>query len=144
MKDNTDKADRLMAKIMKDFPMESPSTGFTEGVMERVQAESRVSESRPLIGRTGWIGIAAGFILLLGLIFLEYDGQAPEEAGWLAQHMPSLKIPVFDFSFTDLFSWINLDDPTLFWIFTGIGGIILLGFLQRLFGTLHFRNLHNL
>lgn len=142
--DKTDKEDRLVAEIMRDFEMESPPSGFTDRVMQRIQAESHAHESRPLISRAGWIGIAAGFCLLLGLIFLEYDSQAPADAGWLAQYLPSLGFPAVDFSLENLLSWINAGNSTLLWIFTGIGGLFLLAFFQRLFENWHFRNLYTL
>jgi hypothetical protein len=144
MIDKTNKDDRLLADVMKDFRMEGPSSGFTERVMESIQAESQMNAYRPLIGRAGWIGIAAGFCLLLGLIFMDYDSQVPAESGWLAQQLNSVHIPAFQFSFSDLFSRINLDDPVLFWILTGITGAVLLAFLHRLFETRHMRNLFTL
>ena len=141
----TEKEDRLISDIMKDFRMESPSPGFTEKVMQGIQLQGKnVKASGPLIGRSGWIGIAAGLGLLLGLLFLEYDNAVPEEAGWLEQRLPLIGLPSVNFSIGDLFSWINLDSPALFWISIGIGGIVLLGFLQQLIDKIHLRNIYTL
>lgn len=141
MKNKTGKEDRLISDIMKDFRMESPSPGFTERVIQGIHAQSdnSVPVSSPLISRAGWIGIAAGFFILLGIIISQYDSDIPSESGILAERLPSVSLPAIDFSFPDLFNWINLDSPTLFWIFTGIGGIFLLGLLERVISKIGFR-----
>ena len=138
MNKRNDTENQLVSGLMKDFRRENPSPGFTQGVMERIRLQDSLMKSRPLIGRAGWIGIAAGLCLLLGLIFLDAGDQAAEEAGWLSQNLPSLGIPFNEFDFADLFAWMHPEDPAMFWIFASIGGFILLAFLQRLFGARYY------
>lgn len=144
MRKNKSKEDQLVSGIMKDLKMESPSPGFTDRVMHTIQMDSDTSALRPtpLIGRAGWIGISAGICLLFVLIILGYDSEVPAEAGWLAQRLSSISLPAVDFSFWDLFSWINFTSPTLFWIFTGIGGIIALAFIERLIDHIKIRQFY--
>ena len=124
--------------------MESPPSGFTDRVMQNIQLESTayVKRSSPLISKAGWIGIAASLTLLIVLVFFGSSGESTAEAGLLAERLPSFSIPEVNFSFGDLFSWINLDSPTLFWIFTGIGGIALLAFLERIISNVRSRNFY--
>ena len=144
MKNSTDREDRMVSRMMSDFRLENPSQGFTDRVMQGIQMKSSTVDSRPLIGRAGWVGIAAGFCLLLGLIFMDSGVQSTEKAGWLSQNLPSIRIPAVDFRVLDWFAWMHPDDPTLFWIFVGIGGFILLGFLQQIFGIRHNRQINTL
>lgn len=143
MKNKTGKEDRLISEIMKDFRMESPSPGFTDRVMQNIQAQSDASLSvaRPLISKAGWIGIAVGFCIILGIVIFGSDSEVPSESGSLFDSIPFINSLSIEFSYPDLFNWINIDNPTLFWIFTGIGGIFLLGLLERLIsriGSRHF------
>lgn len=144
MKKRTGKEDRLVSEIMKDLQMENPSPGFTNKVMQSIQMQSNISAMRssPLISKAGWIGIAAGLCLVFVFLFLGYDSEVPPETGWLAQHMPSISFPAFDFSFGDLFSRIYPDSSTLFWIFTGVGGIFILAFLERLIDNIRIRHFY--
>lgn len=144
MKKRMSKEDQLVSGIMKDLRMESPSPGFTGRVMHSIQLESNLSATRPspLISKAGWIGIAAGLCLVLVFVFLGYDSEVQAEPGWLAQRMPSINLPEVNFSFGDFFSRIYPDSPTLFWIFTGIGGIILLAFLERLIDNIRIRHFY--
>jgi hypothetical protein len=142
MKNKTGKEDRFISEIIKDFRMESPSPGFTDRVMQNIQAQSdpSVCEVRPLIGRTGWIGIAVGFCIILGIIVFGYDSDVPSESGSLFDRIPFIDALSIEFSFQDLFSWINFENSTLYWIFTGIGGILLLGLLQRIINSIGSRH----
>ena len=142
MKKKTGKEDRLISEIMKDFRMESPSPGFTDRVMQNIQAQSDASIPvvRPLIGRAGWIGIVVGFCIILGIIIFGPESEVPSESGSLFDSIPFLNSLSIEFSYSDLFSWINIDNPTLFWIFTGIGGIFLLGLLERIISRIGFRH----
>lgn len=140
--DRPEKEERLLAEIMKDFRMENPPSGFTANVMGRLEGVN-VSEGtyRPLISRAGWIGIAAGFLIILALIFTSSETQVPGESGWLSQQFDQVAQPVGNLLSADLFSWIKLDNPVLFWIITGIAGFVLLAVLQRLITS---RPLHHL
>lgn len=141
MKNGKSREDRLVSDIMKDFKMESPSDGFTERVMQNIQLERSIPAvySRPLINTTGWIGIAVSLLVLIIFVFLSTANEAPSETGGLIQRLPSINMPSVDFNFSSIFGWMNLNSPTLFWIFTGIGGIILLGFLERVFNRIRIR-----
>ena len=128
------KEDRLVSGIMKDFQVESPPPRFTEKVMQSIQQEKSYSAigSQPLISKGGWIGIAAGLSILVVLIFIGDGSEVPGEAGYFGQILSSLSFPELKFSFTRLFNWNIFDSPTLFWISTGVGGILLMAFLERL------------
>lgn len=141
MKNGKSREDRLISNIMKDFKMESPSEGFTDKVMQTIQSEQAIPamEPRPLINTAGWIGITVGLLVPILLLFLGAGNEVPSEAsGWM-QRLPSINLPSFDFQYNGLFSWINLSSSTLLWIFTGIGGIILLTFLERVFNEIRMR-----
>ncbi len=135
------KEDRLVSDIMKNFQSESPSTGFTVKVMESIQLEKSYSSisSQPLISKSGWIGITAGLGILIVLIFLGYGSEVPGEAGYFGQILSSLRFPEINFSFTRLFNWNIFDSSTLFWISTGVGGILLLAFMERLLHRIRIR-----
>lgn len=134
MKNGMKREDKLVSDIMKDFTMESPSDGFTDRVMQNIQLERNISpiSSGSLIGTWGWIGIAAGILVLFLLVFLGGSIEPSSGTGGLIQRFSSIQPPSIDFQFKSVLSWINLSSPTLLWIFTGIGGIILLSFLERL------------
>ena len=146
MKNGLNKEDHLVSEIMKDFKMESPSDGFTDRVMQNIQLEPDIPavSSRPLISNAGWIGIAVSLFVLILFVFFGTGNEVPAETGSLMQRLPSIQLPSVEFHFNSLFSWINLNSPTLFWIFTGIGGMILLGFLERLINGIRIRNFFNL
>ena len=141
MKNGKSREDRLVSEIMKDFKMESPSEGFTDRVMQNIQIERSIPvvSSQPLIGSAGWIGIAVGLLVLILLIIFGTGNEVPSETSRLMQFISSINMPSVDFQFNSIFSWINLNSPTLFWIFTGIGGIILLGFLERVINEIRLR-----
>ena len=134
MKKGMSKEDRLLSEIMKDFRMDSPPGGFTERVMHSIQLEGSLSPSinRPLISKAGWIGIAIGLGLLILIVFLGNGGEAAAEGGFIARTISSLKLPAVDFGFGNIISWIYVESSTLFWIFVGIGGILLFTVLGRL------------
>jgi len=135
------KEDRLVSDIMKDFQVESPSAGFTGRVMQNIQLEKSYSviSSQPLISKGGWIGIAAGLGILIVLIFLSYGSEVPGENGYFSQLLSSLNFPGININFTRLFNWNIFDSPTLFWISTGVGGILLLVFMERLLHRIRIR-----
>jgi len=138
-----EREDRLIKEIMKDFRMESPPSGFTGKVMERLQSGSPETSYRPLISRAGWIGIAAGFLIILALVFTSSETQVPGESGWFAQQIDKVEQPVGNFLSADLFNRINLDNPILFWIITGIAGLVLLAVFQRLITNRPVRHLNS-
>lgn len=140
---NPEREDRLIKEIMKDFRMESPPSGFTGKVMERLRSGSPETVYRPLISRAGWIGIAAGFLIILALVFTSSETQVPGESGWFAQQIDKVEQPVSNFLSADLFSWIRLDNPILFWILTGIAGLVLLAFFQNLILNRPVRHLNS-
>jgi hypothetical protein len=75
-------------------------------------------------------------------LFLGNGNDTPAEGGWINILRSALALPEFEFGFSRLFSWINLDDPTLIWIFTGIGGIMVLALLERLIDIIRPRQFY--
>lgn len=140
MKKRMNKEDRLMSDIMKDFTMEQPPEGFTERVMQNIQLvdQHKVFSSGPLISRAGWIGIAAGLAALVILVLFGSDTGTTAEAGLLAQCLSSIEVPAIHYDF--LIRWLDLDSPSLTWVFTGIGGIGILALVERLINTLRTRH----
>jgi len=141
MKTKSNKEDRFVSEIMKDFQMENPSEGFTNRVMQNIQLDRSIPviDKSPLIGKAGWIGIAASLVFLLIFLFVGNDPEAASESGWLFQKLSSIGYPSINFSFHRLFNWINLESPTLFWIFSGIGALMLLVLLERLIDNFKVR-----
>ncbi len=93
-KKNRGPRDPLSAWIGEALP-EEPPYGFTERTMNAVRAAGEPDPERwktPVIGRAGWIGIAAFVAVLAGLpLVMPGDGAAPAWGlhwpGWL----PTLK-----------------------------------------------------
>jgi len=141
MKKFSTREDQLMSRILQDLETEGPSDGFTGRVMENIQAQVNpyVFKSSPLIGRAGWIGIAAGLCILMIVIFSGADSPVTADAGWLDQKLASVSLPSIHLSYSDLFSWMDPGSPTLFWILISIGGLVLLALLQHLSETVHVR-----
>lgn len=126
------KEDRLMSGIMKDFQMESPSAEFTDRVMEAVEPGQIRSAawSRPLISTGGWIGIAIGLTVLI--LFVIFGGNTGTAGGSenIISNLPSVNIPR-GFGLTAFFDRFHFDSPSLIWIFTAIGGLLLMAFVER-------------
>jgi hypothetical protein len=141
MNNRISKEDRLVSGIMKDFRVESPPAGFREKVMQSIQQEKSYSalSSQPLISKGGWIGIAAGLSILIVLIFIGNGSEVPGDTGYFGQILSSLSFPEIKYSFSRLFNWNIFDSPTLFWISTGVGGILLMAFLERLLHRIRIR-----
>ncbi|MFC2116095.1 hypothetical protein ACFLTU_06450 [Bacteroidota bacterium] len=141
MKKRIDKEDQFVSEIMKDLITESPSPGFTDRVMQSIQAESSYSaiKASPLISKAGWIGITAGICMILVIVYIVYGGQDPSASGWLTQIIANFNLPVVNVNPEALFGWINVESPTLFWILASIGGLIMLAFIQRIIENLHIR-----
>jgi hypothetical protein len=129
-----EKEDKLITDIMKDFQMESPSEGFTERVMQTIELESSHSSLRssPLISKTGWIIIIASLLALIVYLLAGNGSLAATDSGWFSRIIAPGSFSTFTLSNSDLFSRINFNSPTLFWIFIGIAGILLLAMLERI------------
>jgi len=141
MNKGMNKEDQLISDIMQVFQFESPPTGFTDKVMQSIQLEKSYSgiSSQPLISKGGWLGITAGLIFLVGLIFLGNGSEVPSEQGYVSQIISSLNFPEINLSFSRLFNWDIFYSTTLFWISVGIGGILLLAFMERLLHRIRIR-----
>jgi hypothetical protein len=126
---------------MKDFQMDNPSEGFTGRVMQNIQLDSSLTviKSSPLIGKTAWIAIAAGFALLLTVFIVTGDAESTSEAGWMAKYLSTIKLPEIHFSLDRFIDLSKLNNPTLLWIFIGIGGLILLLLFERLLESFRYR-----
>lgn len=77
---------------MKELPMESPSSDFTNRVMERITAKSTVTQYQPLISVKAWVVIG---ILFVGALL------------WLYFNPTSEMIPVDATSVLDGIEWNN-------------------------------------
>lgn len=146
MKNEPNKEDQLVIRIMKDYQMDNPPPGFTDRVMQSIKEKSSKSaiDTPPLISRRGWIGIASCLGLLILVIFLGSESQVPEEAGWMARMFSSFNLPVIDLSSVDIFGWLNHGSPTLLWIFMGIGGLLISAILNRMIFNLKIRHFYTL
>lgn len=78
----TKNVDELVDKMMKSSLLETPSFNFTDVVMQHVSAisKNKVTDYKPLISKTVWGFILAGFIATI--IFVVFGTQT-QTSGWL-------------------------------------------------------------
>ena len=82
MKNNIDKhIEKLIDKTMKHSELESPSTNFTNAVMDRVNALEKISVTtyRPLFSKPMWIALFAIAVVIVSYIVF---GAGVSESSW--------------------------------------------------------------
>lgn len=84
--------DNQLKHWMQELPMESPSPDFTHKVMERISAQSTVTQYQPLIPKTAWVFIVLG--LLASMV-------------WLYWNPSSSLLPGDSVSLIDKITWTN-------------------------------------
>ena len=78
---NTDKQiDDLAKKMMSSSGLEKPSVNFTANIMSQIEAIKSISvlDSKPLISKTAWFGIA---IAVIGLFAYSFFNTSTESLG---------------------------------------------------------------
>ncbi len=130
MNTRTEKEDRLISGIMKDYEMSSPPEDFTAKVMERITLEPVVPGylERPLISKAGWIGIGVAIIILLLIILLGSSGDSSSKS-WISDYLSwNCSLPQVNFENWNI---IDFSNPVLTWIILGTGGIMLLALIEN-------------
>jgi len=63
--------DLLLRKIIRKTDIEKPSVDFTDNIMKKIDQETVVEsvESKSILSLKYWILIAAGFVLIVSLLF---------------------------------------------------------------------------
>jgi hypothetical protein len=63
--------DLLLRKIIRKIDIEKPSVDFTDNIMKKIDQETIVEsvESKSILSLKYWILIAAGFVLVVSLLF---------------------------------------------------------------------------
>lgn len=63
--------DLLLRKIIRKTDIEKPSVDFTDNIMKKINQETVVEsvESKSILSLKYWILIAAGFVLIVSLLF---------------------------------------------------------------------------
>jgi len=63
--------DLLLRKIIRKTDIEKPSVDFTDNIMKKINQETVVEsvESKSILSLKYWILIAAGFVLIISLLF---------------------------------------------------------------------------
>ncbi len=113
------KMDVLIEDVMKQTELESPSLNFTSNVMQQILADSKSSATvyKPLITKTGWVGLFLSVLALVLYIVVSGDSQNSE---WFNAIDFSV---LTKFNLTNLFSGIKLSNTTLY-AFILFGGMI--------------------
>lgn len=75
--------DEELKKLMEAGHLESPSSRFTEDVMEKVRVEAKMQNYRPVISKLGWF-IVVFFILAVAVFALLSPASSPAPA-WLTE-----------------------------------------------------------
>ena len=77
------KIDEFVGKIFDEVKIESPSSGFTDRVMQQIEAleDSKIMVYQPLIPKRVWALI--GFMILSAFVYLTMT--TGSESGWMQQ-----------------------------------------------------------
>lgn len=84
MKENEDSnIEKLVLKIIKETPLESPSNDFTSQIMTTVLSieKSKTTVYKPLISKTGWLLICGSFVAAI-VYFITYGSTQNEDQFW--------------------------------------------------------------
>lgn len=138
MSERENKEDQLISGIIKDYELSDPPTDFTAKVMDRIELESITPAfvSKPLISRTGWIGIGISVFLLFLIILFGSSGESTS-TGWLSENLGwNFSLPQIN---GEKLHFIDFSNSTLTWIILGSGGIMLLVLIEKWFEENRFR-----
>lgn len=76
MKAQTDKQlEELVANLMQEKVLDTPSANFTANVMQRLPEKSAATVYKPLISKKGWFLVGAGILLVLTWLFVDPSDQ---------------------------------------------------------------------
>ena len=78
MNENVDKhIENITDKLLKETPVETPSTDFTANILSKVEAiaKSDVTTYKPLISKPVWMGLAA---IVMGVLAYSFFGNTSE------------------------------------------------------------------
>lgn len=103
--------------LRKALLSEAPND-FTQQVMQQIEAHETGLKFTPLISWRGWLKIAAGLLLLVGLVlFLPQSGESSPALEKIAVALPKLQLS------ESLFSGI-LASPWLAWSLIGFWAVL--------------------
>ncbi|MDC8006264.1 hypothetical protein POV27_19580 [Aureisphaera galaxeae] len=87
------KEEEILQKWMDEVALESPSASFTDRIMEVVEQKKVVKPLyKPLIGKKGWLLVAAIFVSCMGLLYFFPIAETPYLDA-LAEKSAQLKNP---------------------------------------------------
>ena len=138
MSERLNKEDKLISGIMKEYEMSNPPEDFTAKVMDRIELESitPVFVSKPLISRTGWIGIGISVLILILFILFGSNGESSSQS-WLSEYLgKNFSLPQINFEKLRI---IDFSKSPLTWIILGTGGIMILVFIEKWMEENRFR-----
>ena len=112
---NNTHIDAFLKKHVQEIPLESPSSGFTKNLMEKITVEtSNVTKYVPLISKKGWSIIGLIIVIFSTIaIFIPFQ---KEEAS-LLDKIPEIPIDfsfLTNISFSGLYEALSISNTTLY------------------------------